>query len=354
MLARRALPRLHQPPTPSLRLYSTTALSNGITLAYDLHPPPKPASANAPPILFLHGLFGSKKNNRSMIYALDLRNHGASSHDRVHTYDTLAEDVELFLQHHDLRRPTLIGHSMGAKTVMTLALRKRVSVANIIPVDNAPVDAALGSSFAKYVQGMRKISETTISRQSQADEILKDYEDDLTIRQFLLGNLVRQPHGTHAWQIPIKILSQALDHMAAFPFTDPEEARYEGPTLVLWWSGWGIRNDEGYDGSLEEAHDGPARQQDVKRPTSGHCTPKVKRSQASGRWMDIVPLRERIYSLQLQAIAVDVQRPQHLFWTPQARLNSCSRDEFSLTVSPQAFYVGQSTASMPAAELVNA
>ncbi len=122
---------------------------------------------------------------------------------------------------------------MGAKTVMTLALRKRVSVANIIPVDNAPVDAALGSSFAKYVQGMRKISETTISRQSQADEILKDYEDDLTIRQFLLGNLVRQPHGTHAWQIPIKILSQALDHMAAFPFTDPEEARYEGPTLVV-------------------------------------------------------------------------------------------------------------------------
>jgi len=100
--------------------------------------------------------------------------------------------------------------------------------------------------------------------------------------------------------------------------------------LQLWWSGWGIRNDEGYDGSLEEAHDGPARQQDVKRPTSGHCTPKVKRSQASGRWMDIVPLRERIYSLQLQAIAVDVQRPQHLFWTPQARLNSCTLQWYRL------------------------
>ena len=82
MLTRLVLPRIRQQPTRLVlqpqRLYSATELSNGITLAYDLHEPPSKANdaaqtprKNAPPILFLHGLFGSKKNNRSMSkYAL--------------------------------------------------------------------------------------------------------------------------------------------------------------------------------------------------------------------------------------------------------------------------------------------
>lgn len=162
-----------------------------------------------------------------------MRNHGDSSHNPIHTYDALAEDLELFIQNLRLEKPTLIGHSMGAKTVMTVALRNRVPVANLIPVDNAPIDAALASSFAKYCQGMRKIDETTIRRQSEADAILRPYEDSLPIRQFLLGNLVRSTDGTQKFQIPIKILTNALDNMAAFPFVDPDEARFEGPTLVV-------------------------------------------------------------------------------------------------------------------------
>ena len=55
----------------------------------------------------------------------------------------MAEDVESFLQENELKITTLIGHSMGAKTAMTVALRRRVPIANLIPVDNAPVDAAL-------------------------------------------------------------------------------------------------------------------------------------------------------------------------------------------------------------------
>ncbi|KAK3715423.1 hypothetical protein LTR37_007151 [Vermiconidia calcicola] len=241
MLARRALPRLQQPSShcPShfyRRAYSKTELGNGVNIAYDLHEPPNnkgDARENAPPIIFVHGLFGAKKNNRSIIYALDLRNHGDSSHHPRHDYNALAEDVELFLQHHHLKNATLIGHSMGAKTVMAVALRNRVPIANLIPIDNAPVDAALSSDFPKYTQAMRRIDETTITRQSEADAILKNYEESLPIRQFLLGNLSRQDDGTHKWQIPIKILSSALDNMADFPFTDPDVTRFEGPTLVV-------------------------------------------------------------------------------------------------------------------------
>ncbi|KAK5729421.1 hypothetical protein LTR17_011951 [Elasticomyces elasticus] len=259
MFARRALlrsrtNRIACPPTYTAftnRAYSSTPLSNGTTLAYDLHEAPNaaPGSAQNAPIVFIHGLFGSKKNNRSIthasgralardlkrpVYAIDTRNHGDSSHDSRHDYTALAEDVELFLQEHKLEKSALIGHSMGAKTAMTIALRNKVSIGSLIPIDNAPVDAALKSDFGKYVQAMKRIEDAGCKRQSDADAILAEYEDSLPIRQFLLTNLVRDSEtGMLKFRIPIKYLGSALDNMADFPFKDPDEARYNGPTLVV-------------------------------------------------------------------------------------------------------------------------
>ena len=60
---------------------------------------------------------------------------------------------------------------------MTVALRSPTVVRALIPVDNAPVDAVLESNFSKYIQGMREIEEKHVTRQPQADEVLKSYED---------------------------------------------------------------------------------------------------------------------------------------------------------------------------------
>ena len=109
------------------------------------------------------------------VYALDLRNHGSSPHDPVHDYTHLAEDVEHFIDTHKLKRPTLIGHSMGAKTAMCVALKSPEKVANLIPVDNAPVDAELKTDFGRYVRGMREMERKKVKRQSEADEILAPY-----------------------------------------------------------------------------------------------------------------------------------------------------------------------------------
>ena len=64
---------------------------------------------------------------------------------------------------------------MGAKTAMCVALAWPSKVANLIPVDNAPVDAALKSDFGTYVQGMREVANRQVTKQSEADEILKPY-----------------------------------------------------------------------------------------------------------------------------------------------------------------------------------
>lgn len=116
---------------------------------------------------------------------------------------------------------------------MAVALRGKARIASLIPVDNAPVDAALKSDFGKYIQGMRKIEDANVQKQSEADAILAEYESNVGVRQFLLTNLARGKDGIQRFRVPVKYLANALDNMADFPFTDPEEARWEGPTLFV-------------------------------------------------------------------------------------------------------------------------
>ncbi|OAL02397.1 alpha/beta-hydrolase [Phaeosphaeriaceae sp. SRC1lsM3a] len=225
------------------RSFHASASLRVVDLAYSLHD--NKGSAKGDPIVIIHGLFGSKKNNRSVsnalaraldrpVYAIDTRNHGDSPHDNVHNYNAIADDVEAFLKKHELKGATLIGHSMGAKTVMTLALRNPDCCANIIPVDNAPVDAALSSDFPKYAEGMQRVERARPKSQKEADEILQPYAKDLPVRQFLLTNLVRPaPSEPLKFRIPVKILSDALDNMADFPFTDPEETRFGKRALFI-------------------------------------------------------------------------------------------------------------------------
>ncbi|KAK2602647.1 hypothetical protein N8I77_009162 [Diaporthe amygdali] len=228
--------------------YSTSGAITTVPLVYDLHEPAKPVSDSpdrTSPILFLHGLFGSKKNNRSIskalardlgrsIYALDLRNHGDSPHAPRHDYTAMAEDVGAFIEEHKIVEPTIIGHSMGAKTAMTLALRSPGMVKDIVSVDNAPVDAILSTDFAKYVRGMKKIEDAGVTTQKAADAIMAEFEESLPIRQFLLGNLYT-PEGqkTKKFRVPIDILGKALSHMGDFPYKDPSKVRFEKPALFV-------------------------------------------------------------------------------------------------------------------------
>jgi pimeloyl-ACP methyl ester carboxylesterase len=146
----------------------------------------------------------------------------------------MAADVLAFMNKHSITSPTLIGHSMGAKTVMTLALAHPELVSALIPVDNAPIDAALKSDFHNYVRGMREISRAHIKKKNEADKILEPYAKELGVRQFLLTNLVYREDGDGLeWRIPLETLAGQLDKMGDFPFRNPEESQYKGPTLIV-------------------------------------------------------------------------------------------------------------------------
>jgi len=117
---------------------------------------------------------------------------------------------------------------------MTVALRSPNIINDLISVDNAPIDAALLNSFGKYIQGMKKIEEVGVMKQAEADNILREYEESLTIRQFLLGNLHRPANEkTQKFKVPLKILGAALDSLGDFPFKDPEAVRFEKRALFV-------------------------------------------------------------------------------------------------------------------------
>jgi pimeloyl-ACP methyl ester carboxylesterase len=123
---------------------------------------------------------------------------------------------------------------MGAKTVMAMALRNPDCCANIIPVDNAPVDAALSSDFPKYAEGMQHVERSQPKSQREADKIMEPYAKDLPVRQFLLTNLMRpEPGAPLKFRIPVNILTKSLDHMADFPFTNPEETQFSKRALFI-------------------------------------------------------------------------------------------------------------------------
>ncbi|KAF7544978.1 hypothetical protein G7Z17_g9545 [Cylindrodendrum hubeiense] len=180
----------------------------------------------------IFNLFGATPNEDA--FSSTDRNHGESPHDARHDYAAMAQDVADFIQDHGLTETTLIGHSMGAKTSMTLALRSPELVTDIVAVDNAPVDATLSRDFAEYIRSMKKIQDANISRQTEADAILSEYEKSLPIRQFLLGNLHR-PAGekTQKFRIPLDIIGRSLDNLGDFPYKDPNEIRFEKPALFV-------------------------------------------------------------------------------------------------------------------------
>lgn len=190
------------------------------------------------PVLILHGLFGSARNwhsiarrlgERHSVFVPDLRNHGDSPWADDMSYLAMAADVRAFIDRQGLDRPAVIGHSMGGKTAMCLALQHGERIDRIAVLDIAPVD--YDHSHSEFIEAMQTVDPALIERRSEADAILSRAIPDVPVRQFLLQNLVAQD-SSFAWRINLPALATNLDRILAFP---PELAntRYDGPCLFL-------------------------------------------------------------------------------------------------------------------------
>ena len=196
------------------------------------------ASGEGPPLLILHGLFGSARNwgtiakklgESHRVHVLDLRNHGASPWAPTMTYREMAGDVRAFIERHGLAGATVLGHSMGGKTAMMLALEHGGLVGRLIVVDIAPV--SYGHTHRPLIEAMLAADPGAATRRAEVDARLAPAVPEAPLRAFLLQNLVAEG-GQLRWRINLEALNANMDALIGFP-DDLQGLDYAGPALFL-------------------------------------------------------------------------------------------------------------------------
>ncbi|CAF1014086.1 unnamed protein product [Brachionus calyciflorus] len=234
----------------SARLYSSNKTVN---LSYDLTD-----KYNSPQALVIaHGLFASKENWRSLakrineqtkqkVYTVDLRNHGDSRpYMPSHTYIDLANDLQQFVNDIVIDKDkcdhiTLMGHSMGGKTVMSMVLNDPVGpidVDKIIVADISPSVSPSLINIKSYLDKMRSIdmnelATKIVKARKQVDEQLcqlPSLKKDIHQRQFLLTKLKEQ-NGKIMWNFNLEAIINHYQDIMNFPEFNNQ---FHSPTLFL-------------------------------------------------------------------------------------------------------------------------
>lgn len=188
------------------------------------------------PLVILHGLFGTLENWGSQIKALsenlqvvavDLRNHGRSPHAERTDYAVMAEDVISLLNDLKLDCVNLMGHSMGGKVAMQLALNHPERLKKLIVVDISPV--TYPHHHQDVLKGLFSIDLEQTKSRTQADQQLSTYIEEPGVRAFLLKNLYKDDNKQFQWRMNLPALSQEYNNISAAPTGTP----YNGNTLFI-------------------------------------------------------------------------------------------------------------------------
>jgi esterase len=193
---------------------------------------------SGPPLLLLHGLYGSSSNWRRIakslsdthrVISVDLRNHGASPWAATMSYAEMADDVAALIDKLDFESPAVLGHSMGGKVAMTLALTDAAHVSQLIVVDIAPV--SYGDHFSSYTAAMRGVDAVHASGRDEIKRaLMQTIPDDRTVG-FLMTNLVRQGE-QYDWRINLPALASSMSEIGMFPAM-LKGLQYAGPVTVI-------------------------------------------------------------------------------------------------------------------------
>lgn len=193
-------------------------------------------SGEGPPVVLLHGLFGAgdtlggirrRLAREYQVYSLDLRNHGESPHTDSMSYPEMAGDVLAYLDRAGLAEASLLGHSMGGKVAMEVALMAPGRVTRLIVADIAPV--AYEPHHDNIERALRTLDPSRVRSRREADTVLAESIEERGVRQFLLTNLV-PADGGFRWRMNVPGILACYDQIMAGPHTS---GVYEGPTLFI-------------------------------------------------------------------------------------------------------------------------
>jgi esterase len=164
-------------------------------------------------LIILHGLFGSSDNlgrianelaKDYQVHALDLRNHGQSFHTEEMSYALMANDVIHYMDEEHLDRVTILGHSMGGKVAMNLALIHPKRIDKVIVADIAPI--TYPPHHNEIFKGLLAVDFEQDKTRSAIDKRLAEYIDTPSVRQFLMKNLEQSDHQQFRWKINLSAI----------------------------------------------------------------------------------------------------------------------------------------------------
>ncbi|WP_380057247.1 alpha/beta fold hydrolase [Falsihalocynthiibacter sp. SS001] len=190
-------------------------------------------SSAHPPLLIVHGLFGSARNwgviakrlsDDRVTYTVDMRNHGESPRYPTQSYEDMAQDLAEVIK--GIKGPVdVLGHSMGGKSAMVLALQSPELVNRLLVADIAPVRYT--HTQMPLIHAMRDLDLSTIEKRSDADRALQQSIPEEGVRAFLLQSLDVK---AKEWRLNLDVLGDEMDKIIGFPEVS---GQFDKPTLFL-------------------------------------------------------------------------------------------------------------------------
>ena len=201
----------------------------------------KQYSTTGKPLIILHGLFGQQGNwtvyakalaENFKVYGFDLRNHGQSAHADTMSYPEMAEDIVETMDALDIPLADFIGHSMGGKIAMQLALTYPERVNKLIVVDIAPVNYVSGPN--EELSALQKVELSTLTSRKDADATLQPDVPNKAVRDFLLTNLQRNSEGTYQWRMNLSVIAKDYSLLKSWgEIGDKSKSEFSGETLFI-------------------------------------------------------------------------------------------------------------------------
>ncbi|MDM0053762.1 alpha/beta fold hydrolase [Variovorax sp. J22R115] len=190
------------------------------------------------PVVVLHGLFGAGRNWTHVaqslaadyrVYLPDARNHGASPWAESMSYAEMARDVLALIERERLQQPFVVGHSMGGKTAMALALSHPQAIGGMAVIDIAP--ESYTDQFSSYVSAMRSLDGAGAVTRREIRHVLADSLGAQAPVDFLMQNL-RRRNDRFDWRLNLLATGLCMRELCSFPQA-LRDARFDGPALFL-------------------------------------------------------------------------------------------------------------------------
>ncbi len=184
----------------------------------------KQYSAHGAPLIILHGLYGNGSNlayharqlaDEFAVYTFDARNHGQSPHVASMSLREMAGDVVETMQAIGLESAHLLGHSLGGKTAMLVALDKPDLVKSLVVIDIAPV--AYHRQDDDVLTALTSLELDKLQSRTDADAKLAEHLSTKAVRDFLLTNLQRDESGKFTWRINLPVITEYFAQLTGWP-----------------------------------------------------------------------------------------------------------------------------------------